>query len=167
MFDLPAQDSSHPWCPDAGVTRPDLPRSRRARGPVDPAPLRAEADLVDRRIRALVAGQRHASVELAHALADMARRRLHEVYGFPDLVTYARDREVARSASEVKQMVMLIEHLEGLPLLREGPGRRLSSRSAEASPFLARREERSMAGGPVSSEQRSQGRRGPAKRLGN
>ena len=127
MFDRPASSGS---CAEASSPEslevdaaPARPRHvlvrRRGPGPVrDVAALKAEADVVDAKIRELVARRRLDSVELVYALSHMARRRLHEVYGFPDLVAYARDRGLAFSPSQVKQKVKLADDLEHLPKMR-------------------------------------------------
>ena len=94
---------------------------RRSRTPLSAAErdaLRDEADAADGRVRELVRRRRAGSRDMAKELHEVARRRLHEVHGFRDVVAYAQDRGVAESRSQVGQMILVVERLRDRPLLR-------------------------------------------------
>ncbi len=112
---MPAIAASAPTRPGPSSPRPTL-RGRATRRSVDPAELRAEADVIDARVRRNASAERKKTVALAYDLAEMDEDRRWAAYDFGSLAEYARDRRVAYSASQIRQLVALVRSLERLPL---------------------------------------------------
>jgi hypothetical protein len=93
-------------------------RSREPRRTIDLAELKAEADVIDVRIRRAVACQRQDTHRLAYDLAEMDQDRRWSAYEFKSLVRYARDRGVDYSPSQIRQLVAVVRSLERLPWSR-------------------------------------------------
>lgn len=107
-----------PAKPKTRTARPPL-RGRAARRTVDPAQLRAEADVIDARIRRNAKKRRKRTVALAYDLAEMDEDRRWAAYDFGSLAEYARDRGVEYGASQIRQLVAMVRSLERLPLSKQ------------------------------------------------
>lgn len=110
----PKKKQCPPRLASSSAAGPEL-RGRGPRRSVEPDQLRAEADVIDARIRRVAGATRKNTIALSYDLAEMDQDRRWSAYGFKNLVHYAWDRGVDGSAQQIRQLVAMVRSLERLP----------------------------------------------------